>query len=58
MSGLTAEDVARQAQAMGVTVPAERTAELAQDIQDMLAFVRELDQVISQDVMPATEFNP
>ena len=56
MTGLTAGDVARLAQAMGVPVATERAAQCAQEVQDMLAYARELDEVIAPDVMPATVF--
>jgi hypothetical protein len=53
---MTADELARLAEAMGVPLPPERAAPLAEAVTGMLAFTRELDAAVAPDVMPATVF--
>jgi hypothetical protein len=53
---MTADELARLAEAMGVPLPPERAAPLADAVADVFAFTRELDAVVAPDVMPATVF--
>jgi hypothetical protein len=57
MSELTPETLTALAQALEVGIPAERVQALAEQVNGLFAFTRELDTLVTPETMPATVFD-
>jgi hypothetical protein len=57
MTRLSVEALTQLARALGVPLAPERAATLVDEVEGLFAFTRELDALVSPEVMPATVFD-